>query len=70
VIHKRKCGQAFWPAKQETKAYGLAFGLGCTNKSACSTGSPHGGVDVIFEVMDTCDCAWMRETCRNAEIKN
>jgi hypothetical protein len=57
VIHKRKRGWAFWPAKQETEVYGLGFGLGHANQSACSAGSAHGEVDVIFEVMDTCDCA-------------
>jgi len=70
VIHKRKRGRAFWPAKQETETYGLGFRLGHANQSACSTGSAHEGVDVIFEVMDTRDCARMGETCRKAEIKN
>jgi hypothetical protein len=62
--------RAFWPAKEETKAHGLGFGLGHVNRSASSAGSAHGWVDVIFEVMDTCDCAWMGEACRKAEIKN
>jgi hypothetical protein len=62
--------QAFWPAKQETEAHGLGIGLGYVNRSACSAGSAHGWVDVIFGVMDTRDCAWMGEACRKAEIKN
>ena len=70
MIHKRKRGRVFWPAPQETKAYGLRFGLSHANQSACSAGSVHGGVDVIFEMMDACNCAWMGETWRKGELKN
>jgi hypothetical protein len=61
-------GRGFPP--QIAEVHGLGFGLGHTNQSAYCSESPHGGVDVIFEVMDTCDCVGMGKTCRKAEIIN
>ena len=62
--------QTFWPMKHETEAHRLGFGPGCANQSAHSVGSAHWWVDVIFDVVNICNCVRMGETYRKAELKN